>query len=162
MNYWQGWRAWRRSVAYGAGAFIAAMLTWNAVDLARLHPYENLFYNPLVGGLAGAAGRYETDYWVNMLPDGIRGLEAYLATVDRQPRSYLVTVCAERTQFERVAHSRLQWTDDWEQADFFIAPTHMNCDRMLEGNTIVKIERSGILIGVVKDRRAIKKAAHTS
>ena len=34
----------------------------------------------------------------------------------------------------------------------------MNCDRMLEGNTIVKIERSGILIGVVKDRRAIKQA----
>ena len=116
-------------------------------------------YNPLVGGLAGAAGRYETDYWVNMLPDGIRGLEAYLATVDRQPRSYLVTVCAERTQFERVAHDRLQWTDDWEQADFFIAPTHMNCDRMLEGNTIVKIERSGILIGVVKDRRAINKSS---
>ena len=156
--------AWRRSAAYGAGAIIAAMLTWNAVDLARLHPYENLFYNPLVGGLAGAAGRYETDYWVNMLPDGIRGLEAYLATVDRQPRSYLVTVCAERTQFERIAHNRLQWTDDWEQADFFIAPTHMNCDRVLEGTTIVKIERSGILIGVVKDRRAINraKAVHPS
>ena len=150
--------AWRRSVACGVAAIVAAMLTWNAVELVRLHPYENLFYNPLVGGLAGAAGRYETDYWVNMLPDGIRGLEAYLATVDRHPRTYLVTVCAERTQFERMPHRRLQLTDDWEEADFFIAPTHMNCDRMLEGNTIVKIERSGILIGVVKDRRAIKRA----
>ena len=91
-------------------------------------------------------------------------LEAYLATVDRQPRSYLVTVCAERTQFERIAHNRLQWTDDWEQADFFIAPTHMNCDRVLEGTTIVKIERSGILIGVVKDRRTLNraKAVHPS
>jgi hypothetical protein len=155
--------AWRRSVAVGVAAIVAAILTWNAIELVRLHPYENLFYNPLVGGLAGAAGRYETDYWVNMLPDGIRGLEAYLATVDRHPRPYLVTVCAERTQFERMPHRRLQWTDDWEEADFFIAPTHMNCDRMLEGTTIVKIERSGILIGVVKDRRDIKQgkaAAH--
>ena len=154
--------AWRQSVAGGVAAVIAAILTWNAVELVRLHPYENLFYNPLVGGLAGAAGRYETDYWVNMMPDGVRGLEAYLATIERPSRPYLVTVCAERTQFENIAHGRLQWTDDWEQADFFIAPTHMNCDRMLEGKTIVKIERSGILIGVVKDRRAIKKAAHKS
>jgi hypothetical protein len=32
---------------------------------------------------------------------------------------------------------------------------HMNCDRALDGRIIAKIERLGVLIGVVKDRRAL-------
>jgi hypothetical protein len=31
--------------------------------IARLHPYEYIYYNSLVGGTGGAAGRYELDYW---------------------------------------------------------------------------------------------------
>ena len=47
---------------------------------------------------------------------------------------------------------------DWRYADFYIAPTHMNCDRNLDGKIIAKIERMGVTIGVIKDRRAIKTA----
>ena len=45
----------------------------------------------------------------------------------------------------------------WERADFFIAPTHMNCDRILGGKEIVAIKRLGVTIGVVKDRRALNR-----
>ncbi len=31
----------------------------------------------------------------------------------------------------------------------------MNCDRALDGKVIANIERMGVVIGVVKDRRAI-------
>jgi hypothetical protein len=31
----------------------------------------------------------------------------------------------------------------------------MNCDRALDGRIIARIERLGVLIGVVKDRRAL-------
>ena len=51
--------------------------------LVRLHPYEYLFYNSLVGGLPGAARRYETDYWVNIMPAAVKDLEAYLDQTDR-------------------------------------------------------------------------------
>jgi hypothetical protein len=47
----------------------------------------------------------------------------------------------------------------WEQADFFIAPTHMNCDRILDGKVIVAIQRLGVPIGYVKDRRALTRPA---
>ena len=57
--------------------------------------------------------------------------------------------------FEKEADARLQWTRDWSRADFFIAPTHMNCDRALEGKVVATIERLGVVIGVVKDRRAV-------
>jgi len=48
-----------------------------------------------------------------------------------------------------------EWVQDWQQAEFFIAPTHMNCDRALNRNVIATISRPGVPIGVVKDRRAI-------
>jgi hypothetical protein len=134
-----------------------AALVWNAAMLVRLHPYEYLFYNPLVGGLEGAARHYAMDYWVNIMPEAVNDLEAYVTTVDRANphRRYTVAVCGERLPFEKEADSRLQWVEDWTKADFFIAPTHMNCDRALNGRVIATIKRLGVPIGVVKDRRAL-------
>jgi hypothetical protein len=144
--------------ARAASVAIVGLLAWNAVRLVRLHPYENLYYNQLVGGLPGAAGRYATDYWVSIMPEAVERLEDYVAGLDRRvnhPDRYKVAVCGERLPFEKEANSRLEWTDDWTKAEFFIAPTHMNCDRILNGYEITKITRLGTRIGVVKDRRAL-------
>jgi hypothetical protein len=147
----------RRIYAAGAAAAIVAALSWDASTLVRLHPYQYLFYNPLVGGLEGAQRRYVTDYWVNIMPEAVDDLEAYIATLaPTEPgRRYMVAVCGERLPFEKEAGPRLQWITDWDKADFFIAPTHMNCDRVLDGKVIARITRLGALIGVVKDHRAL-------
>jgi hypothetical protein len=146
-----------RALAAGALTAIAALLVWNAVILVRLHPYQYLYYNPLVGGLEGATRLYVTDYWVNIMTEAVDDLEAYIATLDTTDsrRNYLVAVCGERLPFEEEAGPRLQWTDDWDKADFYIAPTHMNCDRELNGKVIATVSRLGAQIGVVKDRRAL-------
>jgi len=134
----------------------------------RLHPYEYLYYNDLVGGLPGAARRNETDYWVNMMPEAVEQLEEF---IDKQPgagaasrRRYTVAVCGERFSFENEADTNLQWTPDWSKAEFFIAPTHLDCDGASAGKVIARIERLGVLIGVVKDRRSLlpRSAATTS
>ena len=146
-------RRWHANAA--AVAMVAALL-WNAGMMVRLHPYQYLFFNPLVGGLAGAARQYDTDYWVSIMPEAVDKLEAYVAKLDRTKRHthrYTVAVCGERLPFEKEANSRLQWTEDWKKAEFFIAPTHMNCDRVLTGKEIATITRLGANIGVVKDRR---------
>ena len=62
----------RRWLAAGARPLLALALLWNASVLVRLHPYEYMFYNPLVGGLEGAQRRYEMDYWVNMMPEAVQ------------------------------------------------------------------------------------------
>ncbi|MGE0563756.1 MAG: ArnT family glycosyltransferase [Pseudolabrys sp.] len=150
--------AWRPVAARLAFATLGVVLLWNAVQLVRLHPHQYLFYNPLVGGLAGAAERYVTDYWVNIMPEAVDQLEAYVAQLDGRgghPQRYTVAVCGERVPFEAEANSRLEWTPDWQRAEFFIAPTHMACDRALQGRVIANIDRLGARIGVVKDRRDI-------
>jgi hypothetical protein len=148
----------QRVFAAGAFAALCAMLAWNAATLVRLHPYEYLYYNPLVGGLKGAARLYATDYWVNIMPEAVEDLEAFVGKLNKsggRGRRYTVAVCGERLPFEKKADGRLQWVEDWRKADFFIAPTHMNCDRALDGKVISTIQRLGAPIGVVKDRRTL-------
>jgi hypothetical protein len=154
-------QARRPMVAAFALTLVLVDLGWNASTLYRLHPDEYLYFNPLVGGLAGASRRYDTDYWVNIMPEAVTDLEHFLDRTETGaaktgPRHrYLVAVCGERLPFEKEADARLQWTRDASRAEFFIAPTHMNCDRALEGKVVATIERMGVLIGVVKDRRAV-------
>ncbi len=146
-----------RRFAAGAIATIVMILIWNAATLIELHPYQYLYYNPVVGGLKGASRLYVTDYWVNIMPEAVGDLEAYIGQIGKTApgRDYYVAVCGEKLPFEKEAGPHLQWTDDWKKADFFIAPTHMNCDRALAGKVIVTISRLGAPIGVVKDRRAL-------
>jgi 4-amino-4-deoxy-L-arabinose transferase-like glycosyltransferase len=51
-----GRRGWK-------GLVVAAVLVPGVISIWRLHPYEYVYYNSLVGGVRGAAGRFEMDYW---------------------------------------------------------------------------------------------------
>lgn len=55
----------RRFLSRQSVGLIAAGITMLPVpSLVRLHPYAMTYYNVFAGGVAGAAGRYETDYWL--------------------------------------------------------------------------------------------------
>ena len=160
-----------RQLAFGAAVtLISACFLWEGALLVRLHPYENLSYNALVGGLEGAFRRYDMDYWFNSMPEAIHRLEAYLRTNkplnETQPlKIYSVAVCGERLTFDRtVTLPQLQWDfrPAWEDSEFFIATTHMSCDRDLDGEIVGTVERFGVPIAYVKDRRAIMQRATAS
>jgi hypothetical protein len=152
-----------RLVASGGLAVVTACFLWDAVTLIRLHPYEYLYYNSFVGGLEGASRRYDLDYWFSSMPEALNQLEAYLhrdGTVDagRPMRVYSVAVCGERLSFEKsVTLPQLRWDfkPQWEQSEFFIAPTQMNCDGDLDGKVIGTVKRLGVTIAYIKDRRAL-------
>ena len=147
-------------------AVIVAGFSWNAVTLARLHPYEYLVFNPLVGGIAGASRRYAMDYWFTIMPEAVDGLEAYLDRTEpaeaHDPfHSYTVAICGERASFVRKAKPHLHWAEVWETADFFIAPTQMNCDRDSDGKVVATVRRMGVPLGYVKDQRATRRGRRT-
>jgi hypothetical protein len=160
---------WRPPVALAAAAAIVAPLSWTAVTLTRLHPHEYLFFNELVGGLQGAAGRYDTDYWFNIMPEAMHALENHIARSEHAgrwtpPPFYTIGVCGDKASFEHenALGPRLRTTEDWDNANFFISTTHMNCDRYGTGEVIVKIERLGALIGVIKEGPAIARSGVAS
>jgi hypothetical protein len=150
----------RRWLSAAAASVLTLALAWDAGVLMRLHPYEYMFYNALVGGIEGAARRYEMDYWVNMMPEAVRALHEYLGLEnEKSQRVYTVGVCGETFSFENYADRRLQASPGWLEADFFLAPTQLNCDRVVDGRVIARIERLGAPIGVVKDRRGLTQKA---
>jgi hypothetical protein len=159
-----------RVVASGAIAIMAACFLWDAGTLVRLHPYEYLFYNSLVGGLEGASRRYDLDYWFGSMPEAINQLEAYLrrtapGDANWPTEVYSVAVCGERLPFEKsVTLPQLHWDfmPQWNQSQFFIAPTHLNCDRDLDGEIVGTVERLGVIIAYVKDRRALTRPVATA
>ncbi|MFZ5801788.1 MAG: glycosyltransferase family 39 protein [Candidatus Omnitrophota bacterium] len=59
--------ALKKWMAIAPGILLAGMLLEPAVWMIRNHPNEYVYFNPLVGGIRGAAGHYETDYWGNCL-----------------------------------------------------------------------------------------------
>ncbi|MDP1547141.1 MAG: hypothetical protein Q8L87_14095 [Anaerolineales bacterium] len=45
-------------------ALIVVCLLPGLFGIVSLYPYEYMYYNRFIGGVDGAAGRFETDYWV--------------------------------------------------------------------------------------------------
>jgi hypothetical protein len=150
-----------RAAVSGGLAIMATFLLWDATTLVRLHPYEYLYYNSLVGGLEGASRRYDLDYWFGSMPEAINHLEAYLRRTEPgneswPTRVYSVAVCGERLAFEKaVTLPQLKWDfkQEWSESDFFIAPTQLNCDGDVDGRIIGTVERLGVVIAYIKDLR---------
>lgn len=68
-------RANRRKAA-GAALF-AALAAMPIGWMIRNHPYQALYFNALTGGVQGAAGRYDMDYWGQSLRSACEWLADY-------------------------------------------------------------------------------------
>ena len=59
-----GWEALEHYLPPKAGPLLQGLaLLPGVIAIVRLHPYEYVYYNRLVGGVHGAYQRYELDYW---------------------------------------------------------------------------------------------------
>ena len=145
------WPRARLLAAVACGVLALSHLT----VLARLHPYEYVYYNGLAGGVRGAAERWEEDYWADSLREAAVQLNAFVAAEGAAARPYSVAVCAESLQAAVWLAPGLTVTRDWRAADFFLAPTHMDCDAVLRGRIVGEVRRDGITLAVVRDRRML-------
>ena len=42
-----------------------------------------------------------------------------------------------------------------QRVPFYLSPTHMGCDEAMRGRVVAQVERAGLVLAVVKDRRAL-------
>lgn len=79
------------AVKKGIWALLAALMMLPFIWMVRNHPNQYVYFNETVGGLKGAYGYYETDYWMNSMkqlsewfvannPDMKAGKEVIVAT----------------------------------------------------------------------------------
>jgi hypothetical protein len=136
----------------GAGG---AYLLYHLAILIHLHPHEYVYFNRLAGGLPGAYGRYETDYWGNSYREAIELLVRRLeAETKAPPPPHRVLLCSN-PESAYFFPPYLSPTRDEEEADFFIATTRFRCHESLEGDVLGVVERFGTPLAFVKDRRRL-------
>ncbi|MBI1245754.1 MAG: hypothetical protein GC202_12165 [Alphaproteobacteria bacterium] len=139
-------------------AVLVGALAAHIGALAAIHPYQYAFYNALVGGPGGAAGRFETDYWGSAYREAATALDAYVAK-EGGGRAYTVFVCSEGSSAAPFLTPPLRLAKDDVAADFYLSTTRLGCDREYDGKPIIEIGRDGAVFALVKDRRALSGAA---
>ena len=149
----------RPGQAFGAAVTVVAVLY--AWQLGSMHPNQYVYYNLFTGGLKGAEGRFELDYWGNSQHEA---LEELIALVEREndgnapPRQYTLAVCGNTlaVRFELPPWLKLVngVEPDWRKADFFMAFTQVKrCPSLLNGHPIIEIAADDVPLTIVKDRR---------
>jgi hypothetical protein len=66
---------WLKRVPAVSSAAIAAYLGYQVYILAALHPLEYIAFNALAGGVQGAYGRFDMDYWAAAADIALKRLE---------------------------------------------------------------------------------------
>lgn len=154
---WRGLSA--RSRVAGAGFALAALtlFAFNAVSFLRLHPYEYVAYNQLVGGTAGAWGRFEGDYWSTSLREAALKLRQGVEHEGVPGRRYAVSVCAEDVQAATYLGPNFDLVEEWDDADFLLTARHVGCDGA-PGLPYASVSRDGIPLAAVVDMRMHRKS----
>ena len=126
--------------------------------MVALHPHQYVYYNLLAGGVRGADGRYEMDYWENFAQEAMTRLLGYIKEENGgqvPDRPFVIDICTSPWSVRAYGPSNFIVADAC-RADFFMATTNAGCADACPGKTIIKVERMGVVLGVVKDRRDAK------
>jgi hypothetical protein len=143
----------------GFAGLLTAVLVAQIWVMGQLHPDQYVYYNLLTGGVKGAEGAYELDYWGNSLLEATKDLAEYIAMENGDKpitHTYKVAVCGHRLSAAYFFPDYMEFTKKLEEADFLVAFTQANCHRFFEGRQIITVERFGVALSVVKDRRYLK------
>jgi hypothetical protein len=141
--------------AIWAGVMAGLMLV-TLVDIVQLHPYQYIRLNRVVGDPAKAQFKWEGDYWSSALRSAADQLTEMRLPERAQP--YWVAACVDTPQIEPYLDGRFSVTRRWEEADFFLSTTNMHCHEVMKGKLVGGVQRQGMWLAVVKDRRQLQGA----
>lgn len=132
-----------RSVKIAPAAVPAAaglLLVMPASFVARNHPLEYIYFNELSGGVAGAYGKYEMDYYLASLKPSSEWLIREVVSKNPDKKYTILTYGMDhvRYYFRNYPNVHVGYTRyddrskvDWDYAIFYNA--HMDKERLLNG-----------------------------
>jgi hypothetical protein len=135
----------RTAVAGAAGAALLLVVG----DIVALHPYEYVYFNRASGGLSGAVGHYETDYWGASYKEGLAWTAAHL-TSPAPGQMLRVSSCNDNSN-RRLEYYRRRWpgvadrlriTGEYRDADVYLAITRYDCHKR-PGEVLHVVRREG-------------------
>ena len=145
----------------GFAAALGIAATVQLAIMAELHPYEYIYYNAFAGGVAGAQGRYDLDYWGLSLAEATRDLEHVIAQqrtrekADADSRPVAVYVCGDK---ESAAYffkpgSHLHYATEPALADYAVGIRGAECTWEIKGPVLLEVKRAGAFLSYASDLR---------
>jgi len=143
-------------VAYQAlwAGVLGGLMLVTLVDIVQLHPYQYARLNRLAGDQTQAQFKWEGDYWSSALRAATDQLTEMPLPARDKP--YWVAACVDTPQIEPYLDGRFSVTRRWEEADFFLSTTNMHCHEVMKGKLIGGVQRQGMWLAVIKDRRQLQ------
>jgi tetratricopeptide (TPR) repeat protein len=131
--------------------------------MAANHPYYYLYYNQIVGGLKGACGNYETDYYYHSMRQGAEWLQEYLKTKPQTGETVVGGNFPSQWYFrnnQSVKFAYLPYQNrslyNWDYmivANSYFSPFQLKNNRWPPANTIHTIFADGVPVCAVVERR---------
>lgn len=146
---WLG--AKQRSLGIIAGLAVVSGLVLPITAMVQLHPYAYTYYNRWAGGVQGAQGRYELDYWATSYREAARWLRA--ASQVPKTGDVPVYVCGPTDSAARFLPARFRLVKNVSDAHFFIGFTRWTCDSLVDAPVLYTVERAGAKFSQIKDLR---------
>jgi len=126
--------------------------------IVKLHPYQYIYYNAFVGGVRGAEGVYETDYWCHSYKEAAALLCEYLKHTEGNSfglKEYRIKIKGPVYSASHYFPKNLRAVKKINRADFLISCTRGGMHKSTHGIQIAAVERSGVVLSVIKDVRTI-------
>ncbi len=140
----------RKRSQFAIWSVILISTLFSLLPMIRLHPYQYVYFNPLIGGLSGADGLFETEYWGTAKREAVEELMAYID--NEYPDDYNPRIASSMP----ILLSRYFFPENWipeadpKKADFYVSITRSNLDKAVDGETVVRVERDGVVFALTK------------
>ncbi len=146
---WEVLRARLPGIVRGAALVLALMP--GVLALVRLHPYQYVYYNALVGGVRGAFRRYEMDYWATSFREMARFLNRQPL---KTPRIVVWEPVPPLADFLRPGLQVYSYreAEGLEPPFYLVVLTRYNADQCLHPDApeIYRVERQGAVLSVLR------------
>ncbi len=129
-------------------SLIAVNLLGTAAEMKTLHPYQYIYYNSLVGGLKGANGKYETDYWGAANREAV---EWFNKNINDPNQVYYLITEGDPLSTGYYFKKNMFFTYDYNKANYAISFTRWNSDKKYSGKIIHIIEREKVPLIYIKE-----------
>jgi hypothetical protein len=139
-----------KNVKWQAALIVLSLLP-GIVGIVSLHPYEYIYYNQFVGGVRGADGRFETDYWAT----SYREAADYVNSVASPNANIWVEGPAQLFSLFAREDLKIYSTGETERAESYeyvvtIARYGFEDSVYPDAEIIHEIERDGAVLTVIK------------
>lgn len=130
---------------------VGIVLVYQAAVMIYLHPYEYIYYNRLVGGVSGASGKYEAEYWGTAVGESARWLVDHLAEQGELANGPVRVFigCADEFSAYYYFPEQVEWTPHEAEADYYIISNRWECLEEVPGHEIQRVERFGVPLSIV-------------